>query len=79
MTWGQSKMRWKLLHAALMLLALLLSAVGLGAVFAFHNAENIAHVYSLHSWIGIAAVALFALQVGRRSSGGGGAESPFYL
>lgn len=58
-----------------MLLALLLSAVGLSAVFGFHNAENIAHVYSLHSWIGIAAVALFALQVGRRSSGVGGGVS----
>lgn len=62
-----------------MLLALLLSAVGLGAVFGFHNAENIPHVYSLHSWIGIAAVALFAFQVGRRSSEGGGTESPFCL
>lgn len=71
LTWGQSKLRWKLLHAALMLLALLLAAVGLGAVFGFHNAENIPNLYSLHSWIGIAAIALFAFQVGRRSSGVG--------
>ncbi|TWW60866.1 lysosomal membrane ascorbate-dependent ferrireductase CYB561A3 isoform X1 [Takifugu flavidus] len=62
LTWGQNKLPWKLLHATLMLLALLLSIVGLCAVFGFHYAENIPNVYSLHSWIGIAATALFALQ-----------------
>lgn len=78
LTWGQSKLRWKLLHAALMLLALLLSVVGLCAVFGFHNAENIPNVYSLHSWVGIAATALFAFQV-RRRRWGSGAESAFCL
>ncbi|XP_059194078.1 lysosomal membrane ascorbate-dependent ferrireductase CYB561A3 isoform X2 [Centropristis striata] len=62
LTWGQNKLPWKLLHAALMLLALVLSIVGLCAVFDFHNAKNIPNVYSLHSWIGIAAVTLFAMQ-----------------
>ncbi|CAN9512800.1 unnamed protein product [Ophioblennius macclurei] len=62
LTWGQNKLPWKILHAALMLLAMILSVVGLCAVFDFHNAKNTANLYSLHSWIGIAAVALFALQ-----------------
>ncbi|XP_061585833.1 lysosomal membrane ascorbate-dependent ferrireductase CYB561A3 isoform X2 [Cololabis saira] len=62
LTWGQNKLPWKLLHAALMLLALILSIVGLSAVFQVHNAGNTPNLYSLHSWIGIAAVALFALQ-----------------
>lgn len=72
LTWGQNKLPWKLLHATLMLLALLLSIVGLCAVFGFHYAENIPNVYSLHSWIGIAATALFALQVCRSCSPSGG-------
>lgn len=46
-----------------MLLALILSIVGLVAVFDFHNAQKISNLYSLHSWIGIVATALFALQV----------------
>lgn len=62
LTWAQDKWRWKLLHAALMLCSLILSIVGLCAVFDFHNSHNTANLYSLHSWIGIAAVALFALQ-----------------
>lgn len=63
LTWGQNKLPWKLLHAALMLLALVLSVVGLCAVFDFHNANKTPNLYSLHSWVGIAAVALFAVQV----------------
>ncbi|XP_034727810.1 cytochrome b ascorbate-dependent protein 3 isoform X1 [Etheostoma cragini] len=62
LTWGQNKLPWKLLHATLMFLALILSIVGLCAVFGFHNKKNIPNLYSLHSWIGIAAVALFAIQ-----------------
>lgn len=79
LTWGQNKLPWKLLHAALMLLALLLSVVGLCAVFGFHYAENIPNVYSLHSWIGIAVTALFALQVRRRVSVSGGGVSVLSL
>ncbi|XP_053181225.1 lysosomal membrane ascorbate-dependent ferrireductase CYB561A3 isoform X1 [Scomber japonicus] len=62
LTWGHNKLPWKLLHAALMLLSLILSVVGLCAVFDFHNATGTPNLYSLHSWIGIAAVALFAMQ-----------------
>ncbi|XP_070689839.1 lysosomal membrane ascorbate-dependent ferrireductase CYB561A3 [Pempheris klunzingeri] len=62
LTWGQNKLPWKLLHAALMLLSLVLSIVGLCAVFDFHNANKTPNLYSLHSWVGIAATALFAIQ-----------------
>ncbi|KAM8886544.1 lysosomal membrane ascorbate-dependent ferrireductase CYB561A3 isoform 1-T1 [Spinachia spinachia] len=62
LTWGQNKLPWKLLHAAVMLLALILSVVGLCAVFDFHNAQNTPNLYSVHSWVGIIAMALFAMQ-----------------
>ncbi|XP_060893346.1 lysosomal membrane ascorbate-dependent ferrireductase CYB561A3 isoform X2 [Labrus mixtus] len=62
LTWGQNKLPWKILHAALMLISLVLSIIGLCAVFDFHNAKNIPNLYSLHSWIGIAVTALFAIQ-----------------
>lgn len=63
LTWGQNKRPWKLLHGALMLLALVLAVLGLCAVFDFHNANVIPNLYSLHSWVGVATVALFAAQV----------------
>ncbi|XP_061622733.1 lysosomal membrane ascorbate-dependent ferrireductase CYB561A3 isoform X1 [Phyllopteryx taeniolatus] len=62
LTWGENKLPWKLLHAALMLLALMLSVIGLCAVFGNHNASNIPNLYSLHSWIGIITAILFATQ-----------------
>ncbi|XP_041644091.1 cytochrome b ascorbate-dependent protein 3 isoform X2 [Cheilinus undulatus] len=62
LTWGHNKLPWKLLHAAIMLSALILAIIGLCAVFDVHNAGGIANLYSLHSWIGIVAAALFAIQ-----------------
>ncbi|XP_077571616.1 lysosomal membrane ascorbate-dependent ferrireductase CYB561A3-like [Stigmatopora nigra] len=62
LTWGQNKLPWKMLHAILMLLSLILSVIGLCAVFGNHNAANIPNLYSLHSWIGITTVVLFATQ-----------------
>lgn len=62
LSWGHNKLPWKLLHATVMLLALVLSIVGLCAVFDYHNAGNTPNLYSLHSWIGFAATALFAIQ-----------------
>ncbi|KAG7490987.1 hypothetical protein JOB18_046536 [Solea senegalensis] len=62
LTWGENKLPWKILHAVLMLAALILSILGLCAVFDFHNAKSIPNLYSLHSWIGIATAALFATQ-----------------
>ncbi len=79
LTWGQNKLPWKLLHAAVMLLALILSIVGLCAVFNFHNANKTPNLYSLHSWIGIAATALFAVQVYRFKSFSARSQSNFFV
>ncbi|XP_053267365.1 lysosomal membrane ascorbate-dependent ferrireductase CYB561A3 [Pleuronectes platessa] len=61
-TWKQNKRTWKLVHAGLMLLGLLLSVLGLCAVFDYHKGANIPDLYSLHSWVGISTVAVFAFQ-----------------
>ncbi|XP_040915188.1 cytochrome b ascorbate-dependent protein 3-like [Toxotes jaculatrix] len=61
-TWKQRKHTWKLVHAGLMLLALLLAVLGLCAVFDFHRGFNITDLYSLHSWVGICTVTMFAFQ-----------------
>lgn len=55
--------RWwcKLTHAGLLFVAVLLSMLGVHA--AFHTANNIPHLYLLHSWTGTSTVALFTLQV----------------
>lgn len=63
LTWTQDKLPWKILHACLLLLALIFTIVGLCAVFDYHNANNTANLYSLHSWVGILTSALFATQV----------------
>ncbi|KAG8505694.1 Cytochrome b ascorbate-dependent protein 3, partial [Galemys pyrenaicus] len=61
-SWVGPKLPWKLLHAALHLAAFTLTVLGLFAVFQFHQHGNIANLYSLHSWLGITAVFLFACQ-----------------
>ncbi|XP_028633273.1 cytochrome b ascorbate-dependent protein 3 isoform X2 [Grammomys surdaster] len=61
-SWVGPKLPWKVLHAALHLLAFTFTVVGLIAVFRFHNHSKIAHLYSLHSWLGITTVILFACQ-----------------
>lgn len=53
----------KFIHAGLNILAFTLAVISLVAVFDFHNAANIPNMYSLHSWVGLAAVILYALQV----------------
>uniref|UniRef100_A0A673FQB3 Lysosomal membrane ascorbate-dependent ferrireductase CYB561A3 n=1 Tax=Sinocyclocheilus rhinocerous TaxID=307959 RepID=A0A673FQB3_9TELE len=61
LTWS----RWwcKRAHAGLLFVATVLSVLGVCAAFDFHTANNIPHLYSLHSWTGISTVALFTLQV----------------
>uniref|UniRef100_A0A672SC11 Lysosomal membrane ascorbate-dependent ferrireductase CYB561A3 n=1 Tax=Sinocyclocheilus grahami TaxID=75366 RepID=A0A672SC11_SINGR len=56
--------RWwcKLTHGGLLFVAVVLSVLGVRAAFDFHTANNIPHLYSLHSWTGISTVALFTLQ-----------------
>lgn len=67
-SWVGPKLPWKVLHAALHLLAFTITVVGLIAVFRFHNHSKITHLYSLHSWLGITTVILFACQVGASAS-----------
>ncbi|XP_075953215.1 lysosomal membrane ascorbate-dependent ferrireductase CYB561A3-like [Anarhichas minor] len=61
-TWKQKKHTWKLVHAGLMLLVLLLSVLGLCAVFDNHRFFKIPDMYSIHSWVGICTVIMFAFQ-----------------
>ncbi|XP_069479945.1 lysosomal membrane ascorbate-dependent ferrireductase CYB561A3 [Ambystoma mexicanum] len=62
LSWVGQKLQWKLLHASLTLAAFVLSVLGLVAVFTFHNNQQIPNLYSLHSWLGLAAVLLFSCQ-----------------
>lgn len=53
----------KFIHAGLNLLAFALVVISMVAVFDFHNSAKIPNMYSLHSWLGLAAVLLYCLQV----------------
>ena len=63
-SWVGPKLPWKIAHASLHLMAFILTVLGLVAVFKYHNNYKIANLYSLHSWLGITAIFLFACQVG---------------
>ncbi|CAL8267858.1 unnamed protein product [Lota lota] len=62
-TWKCSKLIMKIAHAGLHLLAFILAVIAFVAVFDFHNAANIPNMYSLHSWLGLAALLLYTLQL----------------
>ena len=49
-------------HLALHAAALALGLVGLYAVFKYHAEAGIPNLYSLHAWLGIATVAIYAAQ-----------------
>ncbi|KAL6637728.1 hypothetical protein ACP70R_025300 [Stipagrostis hirtigluma subsp. patula] len=52
----------KMMHMLIHLVALILAIFGVYAAFKFHDAAVAPSLVSLHSWLGIAAVSLFALQ-----------------
>ncbi|XP_041662468.1 plasma membrane ascorbate-dependent reductase CYBRD1 [Cheilinus undulatus] len=62
-TWQINKLIMKLVHAGLNLAAFTCATVSFVAAFDFHNAANIPNMYSLHSWLGFAALILFGLQI----------------
>lgn len=62
-TWKCSKLLMKSIHAGLNTVAAILVIISLVAVFDFHNAKNIANMYSLHSWVGLTVVILYILQL----------------
>jgi len=61
---SERKRKLKLAHALLNLTSLLLALIGLKAVFDSHDLAPtpIPNLYSLHSWVGLTAVLLFAMQ-----------------
>ncbi|XP_068193330.1 transmembrane ascorbate-dependent reductase CYB561 [Antennarius striatus] len=52
----------KVLHGIIHLLALIISIVGMVAVFDFHRTYGIPDMYSLHSWCGMVTLVIFCLQ-----------------
>ncbi|XP_057716884.1 transmembrane ascorbate-dependent reductase CYB561 [Corythoichthys intestinalis] len=59
---NEPKKNVKMLHGMIHLLALIISIVGMVAVFDSHRAANYADMYSLHSWCGLITIVLFCLQ-----------------
>lgn len=53
----------KLVHLTLQFLAFCISVVGVWAALKFHNEKGIENFYSLHSWLGLACLFLFGIQV----------------
>ncbi|XP_044153961.1 transmembrane ascorbate-dependent reductase CYB561 [Bufo gargarizans] len=58
----ETKKATKILHGVLHILALIISLVGIIAVFQYHKKKNINDMYSLHSWLGITTFTLYFLQ-----------------
>ena len=62
---NERKMLLKVAHASLQGLALIFSGIGLKAVFDSHNLASppAQNLYTLHSWLGLATIILFGIQV----------------
>lgn len=59
---NEAKRNVKILHGIIHLLALIVSIVGIVAVFDFHRAAKIPDMYSLHSWCGMLTIVVFCVQ-----------------
>lgn len=60
-TWNHDTV--KLTHLILHATATVLGALGIYCAFKFHNDSGIANLYSLHSWLGMGTISLYAIQV----------------
>ncbi|CAG0905490.1 unnamed protein product [Darwinula stevensoni] len=58
----ERKKKLKLVHAGLFLVIFVMAVIGLSAVFNVHNTAGTPNMYSLHSWLGICTMVLFACQ-----------------
>jgi len=54
----------KRVHGSLQGASLLFAAIGVALVFANHQQKGIPHLYSAHSWLGIATLTLLVVQAG---------------
>ncbi|GAB4826369.1 hypothetical protein Ancab_009234 [Ancistrocladus abbreviatus] len=52
----------KIVHLVLHAVALILGIIGNYCAFKYHNEAGIANLYSLHSWLGIGIIVLYAIQ-----------------
>ncbi|KAL8142723.1 hypothetical protein V2J09_015755 [Rumex salicifolius] len=52
----------KLIHMVLHGMALILGIFGICAAFKYHNESSILNLYSLHSWLGLGVIILYAIQ-----------------
>ena len=59
----------KAVHLSILFLSLCLATIGLWAAIKFHNEKGIENFYSLHSWLGLAALISFAIQVSHHLCG----------
>ncbi|XP_055339490.1 transmembrane ascorbate-dependent reductase CYB561-like isoform X2 [Paramacrobiotus metropolitanus] len=67
---GERKIRIKIIHAAMQLLAFIFMVIALQAVFDSHNNHRNSHgqpdphpnMFSMHSWIGISTIVLYCCQ-----------------
>jgi len=62
-TLGRTKNFRKLIHLSLQFLSLCLALLGLWAVLKVHIDKGSDNFYSLHSWLGLACLILFSMQV----------------
>ncbi|CAN6851037.1 hypothetical protein Bca52824_052016 [Brassica carinata] len=52
----------KLIHLVFHAIAIILGILGIYAAFKHHNEKHVPNLYTIHSWVGIGVIVLYALQ-----------------
>ncbi|KAK9683252.1 hypothetical protein RND81_10G126600 [Saponaria officinalis] len=52
----------KQIHMVMQLMAFCVAVIGVWAVWKFHTEKGVDHLYTLHSWLGLACLLLFTIQ-----------------